>query len=321
MAMLRKPLLALAVAAVTAVSVPASASAVVGGRDATQGEFPAVASVTLGGLFGCTGTLVAPTWVLTAGHCGSITGAAVSSPIAWPTALIDVRLNSITAHTGGGQSATVKRAVIPQEYLGFENGYDVTLLELTAPAGVAPVPISGPQQTSLWAPGTLETIAGFGVTKENGDAPDVLQVAQVPTISDAACATQVSGFSARTMLCAGYPQGGVDTCQGDSGGPIFGRMGGGEWRVVGSTSFGDGCARPNSPGVYARVGDSTLRSFVTQYAPQAVDNGPVTTAAKVTSKTKKVKKAKKQPRHAKSANRKRSKKSPKKRRPSRSASR
>ena len=84
---------------------------------------------------------------------------------------------------------TVKRAVIPQEYLGFENGYDVTLLELTAPAGVAPVPISGPQQTSLWAPGTLETIAGFGVTKENGDAPDVLQVAQVPTISDAACAT------------------------------------------------------------------------------------------------------------------------------------
>ena len=44
---------------------------------------------------------------------------------------------------------------------------------------------------------------------------------------------------------------------------------------------------------------------MTQYAPQAVDNGPVTTAAKVTSKTKKVKKAKKQPRHAKSANRKR----------------
>ena len=275
-----KSFLSAAAAAATIVAlIPASASAVVGGRDARPGELPAVASVTLGFAFGCTGTLIAPTWVLTAGHCGSLTGATgVSSPISWPTPLIDVRLNSITAHNGDGEALTVKRAVIPPQYLGFEQGYDVTLLELQAPASVAPVKIAGPAQTALWAPGVLQTIAGFGVTSEGGEAPDVMQVAQVPTISDAQCAEQQSAFDALTMVCAGYPQGGVDTCQGDSGGPMFGKTSGGEYRVTGATSFGDGCARPNAPGVYARVGDAELRSFVAGYAPQAIDTSTETVA-------------------------------------------
>ncbi len=276
----------------------APASAIVGGTDAAPGQLPAVASVTLGSLFSCTGTLIAPTWILTAGHCGSITGGAgVSTPIAWPAPLIDVRVNSTTAHTGGGEALTVKRAVIPRQYLGLQDAYDVTLLELSAPSTVAPVPVAGPQQASLWAAGVLQTIAGFGVTSEGGSAPDVLQVAQVPTIGDAQCEQQESAFDALTMVCAGYPQGGIDTCQGDSGGPLFGRVGGsGALRVTGATSFGTGCARPGTPGVYARVGDAELRSFIATYAPQAIDGGPASVATATRKASKKRKKTRKRSR-------------------------
>src|ERR687887_1346036 len=78
----------LTVAALVA-AVPASA--VVGGHDAGPGEYPAVAEITFGP-FLCTGTLISPTWVLSAGHCSSVTGAAVASPASWPAALINVRI-------------------------------------------------------------------------------------------------------------------------------------------------------------------------------------------------------------------------------------
>lgn len=59
------------------------------------------------------------------------------------------------------------------------------------------------------------------------------------------------------MICAGDSHGGwnKDTCQGDSGGPLqishpkniclF--------QILGITSFGQGCAVVNTPGVYTRV--------------------------------------------------------------------
>jgi secreted trypsin-like serine protease len=73
------------------------------------------------------------------------------------------------------------------------------------------------------------------------------------------------------MVCAGFEQGGVDTCQGDSGGPLFGRTSAGALRVVGATSFGEGCARAGKPGVYARVADATLREWIRSQAPDGVD--------------------------------------------------
>ena len=112
---------------------------------------------------------------------------------------------------------------------------------------------------------------GTRTSEEGGDLPDTLQKAQVPITTDATCASAYpSSFEAQTQICAGYPQGGVDTCQGDSGGPMFGRNAAGALRVVGATSYGEGCARPNKPGVYARVGDDTLREWIRQQAPNGV---------------------------------------------------
>jgi secreted trypsin-like serine protease len=267
--MLRRFLLAIAAAcAALALTAPAS-FAIVGGHDAAAGAYPSVAEVHLGKSFLCTGTLIAPTWVVTAGHCGSLTGATgYGSPAAWPPALIDVYLGSNKA--GKGTLAPVSQVIVEPDYLAT-SGYDITLLKLASPAAQAPTKVAGASEGSLWTPSTLETIVGWGTTSEGGDTPDTLQEAQVPITTDSYCAGAYSDFDPTTMVCAGFPQGGVDTCQGDSGGPLFGKTAAGELKLVGATSFGEGCAEPGKPGVYARVADTALREWIRSQAPDGVD--------------------------------------------------
>jgi trypsin len=265
---LGRPILVLALACAILAVCAAPSFAVVGGRDASAGEYPSVARITFGNAFLCTGTLIGPNTVLTAGHCGSITGAAVASPAAYPPQLIDVKIGGL--HENEGEDVPVSKVTVEPNYL-VNSGYDITLLTLSRNSTKTPTKVSGASETGLWSPSTLETIAGWGTTQEDGDTPATLQEAEVPITTDSYCSGAYDDFDAQTMVCAGFPQGGVDTCQGDSGGPLFGHAADGSLKVVGATSFGEGCARPNKPGVYARVGDQVLREWIRSQSPNAVD--------------------------------------------------
>ena len=274
----------------------APAGAVVGGTAVPDGQLRYVANIAIGGAFGCTGTLIAPDWVMTAGHCGSLTAGAVPSPIGLPASSYDVKLGSVHADGTGAEDHSVTQVVVDSDYLVTNGaGNDVTLLQLDHPSAIVPVKIAAVGERAIWPPGTSATIAGFGLTSENAqDAPPTMMRAQVPIQSDADCAkaypnglggTAAGGsYDARTMLCAGYPQGGTDTCQGDSGGPLLATALDGTPRLVGATSFGDGCARAGEPGVYARVAEGPIRTFVARFVPGAFEPEPGASAPKAKAK-------------------------------------
>jgi secreted trypsin-like serine protease len=276
--------MAIATACVLSALAP-PAQAVVGGQPAAPGSFPYVANVRVGGSFGCTGSLIAPEWVLTAGHCGSLTGSLseglIPSPVSWPPQAYDVRLRSIYADGRGAEDHSVTAVQVDTDYLPTNGtGNDVTLLRLDMPSHVAPIKIAAVGERSIWRPGVLATVAGFGTTSENDSTPPPeMRFAKVPITTDDYCASAYpnglseaqndGSFDPKTMLCAGYPQGGTDTCQGDSGGPLLAPLPDGGVRLVGATSFGAGCAEPGKPGVYARLAEGPIRTFIADFVQGA----------------------------------------------------
>ncbi|WP_233583382.1 serine protease [Corallococcus sp. CA053C] len=121
-----------------------------------------------------------------------------------------------------------------------------------------------PGEASVPAENTMMIAAGWGLTSEGGAAySNVLLQVGVPIVGSAALARQYSSqgitIFPEAMLGAGYAQGGKDSCQGDSGGPLVAKALPG-YTLYGITSFGIGCARAGSPGVYTRV--SNYRSWI-----------------------------------------------------------
>src|SRR2546423_11842846 len=183
---------AIAVAACCALSaMPAPAEAVVGGKAAPQGSFRYVANISVGGSFGCSGTLIAPQWVMTAGHCGSITGSAtlglVPAPAAWPAAFYGVVLGSVYANGRGGEEHSVTKVIVESDYIVTNGtGNDVTLLKIDRRTRIAPMHIAAVGERSLWRPGVLATIAGFGTTSESSTTPPPrMRYARGPIPTDA----------------------------------------------------------------------------------------------------------------------------------------
>lgn len=260
---------------------------IVGGDPTTVEEWPwqvAVARPPASGGDGfdrqfCGGSLLDAKVVLTAAHCvyDSDTGAfqppSEFSVITGRTTLssdqgaelpVEEVFYFVAGPGGPAPQSQAQPASSLQLYDESTSKWDVTLLELAspAPAPAKPVLVANAAERGLWDPGDPAFVTGWGDTTPGGMVyADDLQEGEVEIVDDGACATsQFGGFDPETMVCAGKPLGGTDTCQGDSGGPLVVPAGTGQFRLVGVTSFGTGCALPSQPGVYARAGDDPIRA-------------------------------------------------------------
>ncbi|KAJ8976733.1 hypothetical protein NQ317_004284 [Molorchus minor] len=228
-------------------NVPLLDGRIVGGEDADIADYSYQLSLLLLGFHICGAVAISSTWALTAAHC--VDGAT--------TLLLSVRAGS-SIRNYGGQVVSVTEARMHPEYNIFIIDYDIATLRLSSEldtVNTRPIPLPN---FGLKPPaGSTAVITGWGTTAEGGNPSRLLQVIRVPVISQEDCRYAYSHeIITDRMFCAGLLGiGGQDACQGDSGGPVVV-----DGIVVGLVSWGDGCARPERPGVYSSV--PALRNWI-----------------------------------------------------------
>lgn len=224
---------------------------IVGGRKALKYEFPYQVALEHRSFWDqsyrqfCGASIIADRWILTAAHC--VTGENVDFVRA-VVGVIDLRDSDRNV-------IQIEKAIPHEGYNSWTVENDVALLKTKSSirqstkefSNTICLPSSGQQFNGS------SVITGFGTTKEGGSPSQQLLSAPLEVLPDSVCNSVYSReYKAPGMLCAGVMRGGRDSCQGDSGGPLAVKSSAG-YTLAGITSYGRGCARVNTPGVYTRV--------------------------------------------------------------------
>jgi trypsin len=262
----RNLLVALALAcALTGVAAPAGASAapsarssIVGGSAADPAQWPYAVAIFRKGRMHCSGSVIGPTKVLTAGHCVAGFNLANFQVIVGRPNLRDKAV---------GQSIGVSSGRVHPD---FEQTslHDVAVLNLAQPTAVPPIAVANPSQSAaVTAAGDQLRVAGFGATNPFGVhlSPFLKQTTEIVR-TDHRCLKAYTRdlYAPESMICAlgakrkkpGRFKIHTSACSGDSGGPLVADTPLGAIEV-GTVSFGGAlCGLPAAPTVYSKVASS-----------------------------------------------------------------
>uniref|UniRef100_A0A8C9HZU5 Ovochymase 1 n=1 Tax=Piliocolobus tephrosceles TaxID=591936 RepID=A0A8C9HZU5_9PRIM len=231
----------------------------------------------------CGGSLIQGDRVVTAAHClDSLSEKQLKNII------VISREYSLSQKDEQEQNIPVSKIITHPEYNSHEYmSPDIALLYLKHKVkfGTAVQPICLPDSDDKVEPGIICLSSGWGKISKTSEYSNVLQEMELSIMDDRACNIVLKSMNlpplGRTMLCAGFPDGGVNTCQRDSGGPLVCRRGGGIWILAGITSWVVGCARGSAPlrnnhmkaslVIFSKV--SELMDFITQNLFTGLDQG------------------------------------------------
>lgn len=205
---------------------PVKQTRVVNGFHAKEGAWPWLASLQMNGRHWCGGTLITPTWVLTAAHC-------VQKPRN-PT--IKMGAHDHSKYEPSVQNIPVKRIIPHPQYNKISTlNSDFALIELARPATLNQrVELAClPKATGVYPKhGANCYVAGWGSIKHPGPVVDRLQQARLPVVDVKKCKWQLE------VVCAGYGTvHDANACRGDSGGPFVCQQSDGSWVLEGVASY------------------------------------------------------------------------------------
>ncbi|XP_034480387.1 venom protease [Drosophila innubila] len=228
-------------------------SRIVGGTTTGVSEYPWMARLSYFNRFYCGGTLINDRYVLTAAHC--VKG------FMWFMIKVTFGEHDRCNDKERPETRFVLRAFSQKfSFSNFDN--DIALLRLNdrvpITSFIRPICLPRVEQRNDLFVGTRAIATGWGTLKEDGKPSCLLQEVEVPVLDNDECVAQTNytqKMITKNMMCSGYPGvGGRDSCQGDSGGPLVRlRPDDKRFEQIGIVSWGNGCARPNYPGVYTRV--------------------------------------------------------------------
>lgn len=258
---------------------PKATGSVIGGHNTTIAEFPSLAFIegvqaTAG--YACTGTVVAPRVILTAGHCvEDIESSSIVEPDLIAVATGVSNLTKIKST----QVSQVERVLAYPDFDPTKLHGDAGLLILTEPVTAPPIALATSADAALYEPGDQLTVAGWGIdNRKTGHAPNQLQTGKVPIEEASRCREETKRYypffdSSRQVCALDSPNFHITTCHGDSGGPAIAMRSDGTPVEVGVTSLGDGSCNPASPAVFTRV--DQISSWVQSWIDAVESGGPV----------------------------------------------
>ena len=249
-----------------------SATAITGGtRDEVHTNVGVIRFTTETGRFRCSGTLISPTVVLTAGHCTGDTGAtpATNVFVSFNTDLpLDPLAPGITPAERAARAANYITGTAHPDpgwtgKLSFSKQHDQGVVVLDAPAtskwpGITPAPLL-PVGTLDANQGALKnetfTLVGYGVDI----GPKKAQVTVTERRSTTSNLKSVQSEVVAFQINDRDSKAGGGSCFGDSGGPAF--LGP---YVVGDASYVNSLTC-NATGTYQRVDTAYSRAFLAQF--------------------------------------------------------